>query len=170
VERNKPARRASWFTAGADAEEEPAPRRWNEITFVQRKITTLEEMNQTYEFMIQEFEGRFRILRLRLGEIFEMRFPSHRLVIEQRLNFLESEFLRFTSRINPFHVQPGLLMELSLSSIKRKKITIHGMGNVLTEFLSGISRGFTDHAVSQHERRRSNVTEGLGSFAQPSGE
>jgi len=168
LERNKPGRRTSWFQTPTDVdEEETQERMWNEITFVQRKLTSLEEMNQTYEFVIQEFQARFRILRRRLAEIFELRFPAHRLIIEQRLNFLESEFLRFMSKINPYHVQPGLLLELSLTSIKRKKITIQGMSNVLTEFLSGISRGFSDRAVAQHERRRSNVTEGLGSFAQP---
>ena len=172
LERNKAGRRTSWFQTPADVEEEEEQKQrlWNEITFVQRKLTSLEEMNQTYEFMIQEFQERFRILRRRLAEIFEMRFPAHRLIIEQRLSFLESEFLRFMSRINPYHVQPGLLLELELTSIKRKKITILGMSNVLTEFLSGISRGFSDRAVVQHERRRSNVTEGLGSFAQPSSE
>jgi hypothetical protein len=171
LDRSKPGRRTSWFQTPTEVEEEELhERQWNEITFVQRKLTSLEEMNNTYEFMIQEFQERFRILRRRLGEIFELRFPHHRIVIEQRLNFLESEFLRFMSRINPYHVQPGLLLELQLTSIKRKKITIHGMANVLNEFLSGISRGFSDRASAQHERRRSNVTEGLGSFAQPSAE
>ena len=99
-----------------------------------------------------------------------MRFPAHRMLIEQRLSFLESEFLRFSSQITPHHVQPGLLLELTLSSIKRKKITIQGMTNVLTEFLSGISRGFSDRSMSQHERYRSTVTEGLGSFSEPTSE
>jgi hypothetical protein len=171
LERNKPGRRTSWFQSSAEPEgEEVNERQWNEITFIHRKVGTLEEMNQTYEALIQEFQGRFRVLRRRLAEIFELRFPNHRLIIEQRLNFLESEFLRFMSIINPYHLQPGLLLELTLTSIKRKKITIHGMSNVLNEFLSGISRGFSDRAAAQHERRRSNVTEGLGSFAQPSAE
>ena len=171
VERGRPGRRPSWFQAPAEEEgEEKAERVWNEITFVQRKLTSLEEMNQTYEHLIQEFEERFRLLRKRLLEIFEMRFPNHRIIIEQRLNFLESEFLRFMSNINPYHVQPGLLLEVSITSIKRKKITIRGMTNVLNEFLSGISRGFSDRTVMQHERRRSNVTEGLGSFAEPAAE
>lgn len=168
LERGRPGRRTSWFQTPAEEEgEEKAERVWNEITFVQRKLTSLEEMNQTYEQLIQEFEERFRLLRKRLHEIFEMRFPNNRVIIEQRLNFLESEFLRFMSNINPYHVQPGLLLEVAITSIKRKKITIQGMTNVLNEFLSGISKGFSDRTVMQHERRRSNVTEGLGSFAQP---
>ncbi|MCH9045566.1 MAG: cytochrome C oxidase subunit II [SAR324 cluster bacterium] len=168
LERGRPGRRTSWFQTPAEEEgEEKAERVWNEITFVQRKLTSLEEMNQTYEQLIQEFEERFRLLRKRLHETFEMRFPNNRVIIEQRLNFLESEFLRFMSNINPYHVQPGLLLEVAITSIKRKKITIQGMTNVLNEFLSGISKGFSDRTVMQHERRRSNVTEGLGSFSQP---
>jgi hypothetical protein len=170
IDRDKGTRSSSWFSAPEEDEEPTSDRVWNEITFVQRKMTSLEEMNQTYEFLISEFQERFRVLRRRMGEIFEMRFPNHRLIIEQRLNFLESEFIRFMSQINPYHVQPGLLLELSMSSIKRKKVTIRGMTNVLNEFLSGISRGFIDTSLAQHERRRSNVTEGLGSFAQPSSE
>ena len=168
LERGRPGRRTSWFQTPAEEEgEEKAERVWNEITFVQRKLTSLEEMNQTYEQLIQEFEERFRLLRKRLHEIFEMRFPNHRVLIDQRLNFLESEFLRFMSNINPYHVQPGLLLEVAITSIKRKKITIQGMTNVLNEFLSGISKGFSDRTVMQHERRRSTVAEGIGSFAQP---
>jgi hypothetical protein len=167
LERGQAGRRTSWFQTTTEHALEEAPERlWNEITFIQRKLSSLEEMNQTYEQLSQEFYERFRILRRRLEDIFEMRFPNHRLLIEQRLKFLESEFLRFMSRINPYHVQPGLLLELTITSIKRKKITIRGMTNVLNEFLSGISRGFSDRSMAQHERYRSTVTEGIGSFSQ----
>ena len=167
LDRDKPGRTSSWFQTTTEPEGEAPERVWNEVTFVQRELTTLEEMNQTYEQLEEEFNERFRILRRRLDEVFEMRFPIHRMLIEQRLRFLESEFLRFSSQINPFHVQPGLLLELTLTSIKRKKITIQGMTNVLNEFLGGISKGFSDRAVSQHERYQSTVTEGIGSFSQP---
>ena len=170
IDKNKVSRGASWFQGSNQGEDETEARVWNEVTFVQREMNSLEEKNRTYEEMAQDFNERFRILRRDLSEIFEMRFPAHRMLIEQRLSFLESEFLRFSSQITPHHVQPGLLLELSLSSIKRKKITIQGMTNVLTEFLSGISRGFSDRSMSQHERYRSTVTEGLGSFSEPTSE
>ena len=169
VERGKGGGGSSWFSSPQSSDEdgeEEQERLWNEITFIQRPLSELEEMNRTYEELINEFKERFRMLRRRLSEIFEMRFPTHRLLVEQRLNFLESEFIRFFSMVNPYHVQPGLLIEITLTSIKRKKVAIKGMTNVLNEFLSGVSRGFGDRAVSSHERRRSNVTEGIGSFAQ----
>jgi len=170
IDRDKVSRGSSWFQGSTQGDGETEAPVWNEVTFVQRELHSLEEKNRTYEEMEQDFNERFRILRRRLSEIFEMRFPAHRMLIEQRLRFLESEFLRFSSQINPYHVQPGLLLELTLSSIKRKKITIQGMTNVLTEFLSGISKGFSDRAMSQHDRYRSTVTEGLGSFSQPMSE
>jgi hypothetical protein len=139
---------------------------WNEVTFVERRLTTLEEMNQTYETLISDFKQRFLIIRQRLNEIFELRFPDHRLVIEQRLNFLESQFLEFMSRVNPYHIQPGLLLEITITSIKRLRATVKGMSNVLNEFLSGISKGFIDRALAHRDRRRSNVSEGIGSFAE----
>lgn len=168
LERDKGGKRqGGWFQPAAEEAPAEAPKRaWNEVTFIPRRLTKLEEMNQTYEQMITEFKQRFLIIRQRLDEIFELRFPDHRLIIEQRLNFLESQFLEFMSRVNPYHVQPGLLLELSITSIRRLKATIKGMSNVLNEFLSGISKGFVDRALAHRGRRRSNVTEGIGSFDQ----
>lgn len=168
LERGKgKARQGGWFqTAPEEAEAEAPKRVWNEVTFIPRQVTKLEEMNQTYEQIITEFKQRFLIIRQRLNEIFELRFPDHRLIIEQRLNFLESQFLEFSSKVNPYHIQPGLILELSITSIKRLKATIKGMSNVLNEFLSGISKGFIDRAEAHRGRRRSNVTEGIGSFDQ----
>ena len=122
-------------------------------------------MNQTYENLNLEFRGRFAHLRDRLVEIFELRFPDNRILLDQRLNFLEAEFIRFNSMVNPYHLQPGLLMDISLTSIKRRKVTIRGMSNVLNEFLLGISKEYHEESAAPKERRRSNVSEDIGSFA-----
>ena len=63
----------------------------------------------------------------------------------------------FRSLINPFHIQPGLLLDLDITSIKRKKATLDGMANVLNEFLHGVSKGFADAAFASFSRRRSTV-------------
>ena len=133
---------------------------------MQRKLTSLEEMNQTYEQMINEFKERFILIRRRIEDIFENRFPDHRVIVEQRLNFLESQFMDFTSQVNPYHVQPGLVLEITLTSIKRLRITIKGMANVLNEFLMSVSKGFTDVTVSEHARRRSTVRTDADQFIQ----
>jgi hypothetical protein len=146
--------------------EEVPERAWNEITFIQRKLTTLEEMNQCYDLVISEFSERFRVMRRRLDEIFQKQFPDHRVIIEERLNFLEDQFLVFTALVNPYHIQPGLMMEVNLTSIKRLRITIKGMANVLNEFLMSVSKGFSDSSVDDFARRRSTVDDSLGEFGQ----
>ena len=164
VERNKPEKRRGWFQpAGEIAEEqEEEIKAWNEVTFVQRRLTSLEEMNQTNIHIVDDFKRRFAIMRERLAQIFELNYPDHRVIVEQRLNYLEDQFLQFMSKVNPFHVQPGLLLEVTITSIKRGQITIKGMANVLNEYLLGISKGFTDRALTMH--RRSNIRTDDDSF------
>ena len=77
--------------------------------------------------------------------------------MEERLAFLEAEFNKFDYLINPFHMQPGLLLDVDITSIKRKKATLDGMANVFNEFLHGVSEGFMDQAFASFSRRRSTV-------------
>jgi hypothetical protein len=163
----KGRRPGGWF--GASGEGNGESRQWNEVTFIQRKLTTLEEMNQTYEVLTNEFKERFLIIRQRIAEIFELRLPDHRVIVEQRLNFLEGQFLEFMHRVNPYHVQPGLMLEVGITSIRRLKVTIRGMSNVLNEFLSNISKGYSDAAHAKPLHRRSNVTSGIGDFGAEEG-
>jgi len=68
--------------------------------------------------------------------------------------------------INPYHLQPGLLLDVDITSIKRKKVTLDAMANVLNEFLHGVSKGFSDAAFASFSRRRSTVREDINqSFA-----
>jgi hypothetical protein len=68
--------------------------------------------------------------------------------------------------INPYHIQPGLLLDVDITSIKRKKATLDAMANVLNEFLHGVSKGFQDAAFASFSRRRSTVREDINqSFA-----
>jgi hypothetical protein len=90
-------------------------------------------------------------------------------IVEQRLNFLEGQFLEFMHRVNPYHVQPGLMLEVGITSIRRLKVTIRGMSNVLNEFLSNISKGYSDAAHAKPLHRRSNVTSGIGDFGAEEG-
>jgi hypothetical protein len=68
--------------------------------------------------------------------------------------------------INPYHIQPGLLLDVDITSLKRKKVTLNGMANVLNEFLHGVSKGFQDAAFASFSRRRSTVRDDIAqSFA-----
>ncbi|MDH5752436.1 MAG: cytoplasmic filament protein CfpA [Deltaproteobacteria bacterium] len=167
LERGQISGGSSWFQPSAQAPADEVPERlWDEVTYIQRELTSLEEMNRTYEEASKEFKARFKLLRKRLTEIFELRYPNHRLLIEQRLKFLEAEFIKFNSKVNPYHLQPGMLLDIELTSIKRRRVTIKGMSNVLNEFLLGISKGYSEEGPVGMEHRRSNVEENIGSFAQ----
>ena len=110
-------------------------------------------------------------MRKKLSEMYGFGYPIKRRVMEERLSFLEKEFSMFDYRINPYHVQPGLLLDVDITSIKKKKATLDGMANVLNEFLHGVSKGFQDAAFASFSRRRSTVREDIAqSFAASTGE
>lgn len=150
VETKLSRRRAGWF--GGDPEKEQS-KKWDEVAFVKRDLSHNEAAYRTYEDLTNEFRERLLLLRGRIQDIFQNLFPSHREILEQRLNFLEGEFGRFMSRVNPFHVQPGLLLELAITSVKRRRVTIQGMANVLNNFLSDISRGYTAQGLKPKRYR-----------------
>jgi len=93
--------------------------------------------------------------------MYDYQYPVERRVIEDRIHFLEREYFRFDYMINPYHIQPGLILDLDITSIKRKKATLDGMANVLNEFLHGVSKGFQDAAFASFSRRRSTVREDI---------
>jgi hypothetical protein len=98
--------------------------------------------------------------------MYSYRYPIQRRVMEERLQVLEQNFMEYDYKINPYHVQPGLMLDVDITSIKKKKATLDGMANVLNEFLNGVSKGFQDAAFASFSRRRSTVREDIAqSFA-----
>jgi hypothetical protein len=96
-----------------------------------------------------------------MKQMYDYLYPIERRVMEDRLAFLEKEYYRFEYTINPYHLQPGILLDVDITSIKRKKATLDAMANVLNEFLSGVSKGFSDAAFASFSRRRSTVREDI---------
>ena len=130
---------------------------WDEISFVNATETEVEKMNRTFVYEKDKLRKKLIIMRERLKKMYDNRYPIERRVIEEQLDFLEGEFNKFDSLINPFHLQPGLLLDIDITSIKRKRVTLDGMANVLNEFLHGVSKGFMDQAFASFSRRRSTV-------------
>lgn len=152
-------------------EYEEIKRQWDEITFVDAEDTPVEKFNRTYLPEKNKIKRRIILMKEKLQNMYGYRYPIERRVMEDRLNFLEKEFLKFEYMINPYHVQPGLLLDVDITSIKRKKATLDGMANVLNEFLHGVSKGFQDAAFASFSRRRSTVREDIAqSFASSSEE
>jgi hypothetical protein len=134
---------------------------WDEISFVKAAETEVEKSNRTYTFEKDRIRSRMIMMRNKMKQMYDYLYPIERRVMEDRLNWLEKEYYQFDYMINPYHLQPGILLDVDITSIKRKKITLDAMANVLNEFLSGVSKGFSDAAFASFSRRRSTVREDI---------
>ena len=134
---------------------------WDEISFVKPVETEVEKSNRNYVFEKDRIRTKIIRMRDRMTKMYDFQYPAERRVMEERLNWLEGEYFRFEYMINPYHLQPGLLLDVDITSIKRKKITLDAMANVLNEFLHGVSKGFADAAFASFSRRRSTVREDI---------
>jgi len=81
---------------------------------------------------------RFARMHERLKNMYEFLYPAERRIMEDRLAWLEQESARLDFQINPHHLRPGLLIDVDITSIKRKKTTLNAMAAVLGEFLRGV--------------------------------
>lgn len=146
-----------WFSKKDDDEDEEEEREklWNEVSFIEPESTKLLKDSPTLEAKIEDLKKRFPLMRKKLERIYEFQYPEERRVIEKRIGFIEENVFEFDDQINPYHVQPGLLLDIEIISIKRKKTTFMNMANVLNEFLFSISQGFADAAFAGFSRRRS---------------
>ena len=156
------ARTGGWFSRAAEEEaaEEP-PKLWNEVVFIPPGSTDVEDLNKTNLYIVEELRKRVLRTTKTLQQIFGNQHPVDRTLVESRLNFLERKFEEFESLVNPYHMLPGLLLEVDITSVKRKKTTMMAMANVLNEFLYSVSSGFHDTAFAEFSRRRSTVREDL---------
>jgi hypothetical protein len=134
---------------------------WDEISFVKPAETEVEKSNRTYLYEKDRIRTRIIRMRDRMKKMYDFLYPIERRVMEERLAWLEREYYRFDYMINPYHLQPGLLLDVDITSIKRKKVTLDAMANVLNEFLHGVSKGFQDAAFASFSRRRSTVREDI---------
>ncbi|MCL1927458.1 MAG: cytochrome C oxidase subunit II [Treponema sp.] len=139
---------------------------WDEISFVKPAETEVERMNRTYIYEKDKIRQKIIIMRNKMKGMYDYQYPVERRVMEDRLAFMERGYNQFDYMINPYHIQPGLLLDVDITSIKRKKATLDAMANVLNEFLHGVSKGFQDAAFASFSRRRSTVRDDINqSFA-----
>jgi len=141
---------------------------WDEVSFVKPVETEVEKSNRTYIYEKDKVRAKIILMRNRMIKMYDYLYPIERRVMEERLAWLESEYFRFDYMINPYHLQPGILLDIDITSIKRKKYTLDAMANVLNEFLHGVSKGFHDAAFASFSRRRSTVRDDINqSFSAP---
>lgn len=160
--RKEQPKRGGWFSRAVEEEvEEEAPKLWNEVVFISPSSTEVEEMNKTNLYIVEELRKRILLSKGKMKQIFGNQHPVDRSIVESRLHFLERKFEEFEGLVNPYHMLPGLLVEIDITSVKRKKTTMMAMANVLNEFLYSVSEGFHDTAFAEFSRRRSTVREDL---------
>ena len=158
----EPPKSRGWFGSRVEEEvEEEIPREWNEVIFVPPKSTDVDDMNKTNLYIVEMLRKQIVLTKNKLNKIYENQHPVDRTIVESRLHFLERKFEEFEAFVNPYHLLPGLLMELDITSVKRKKTTMMAMANVLNEFLYSVSKGFHDTAFAEFSRRRSTVRDDL---------
>lgn len=144
-------------SASGDTLYEDLQKSWNEILHIRAGDTDVEKLNQTYVYEKTLLSKMIRRAKEKIKDIYGFQNPRTRVMLDERSSFLENEFEEFDYRLNPYHIQPGLILDIDITSIKRKKFTLSGMANVLNEFLHGVSKGFQDAAFASFSRRRSTV-------------
>lgn len=130
-----------------DDEEAGKTNLWDEISFLQPHKDHYDKVNETFDERRVYLKKKFSTIRERIQELYEFENPPERVILEQRLDFLEDSFNAFSRKCNPFHIQPGLLIELALSTIKKQEITVDSISQVLNCFLNTISN--LDSGVDQ---------------------
>ncbi|HPL15450.1 MAG TPA: cytoplasmic filament protein CfpA [Spirochaetota bacterium] len=155
-----------WKRAKKEREEDPENILWNEIGEMYPEDSFVEKNNRTYENRIVNLKNKLNYLKDMLQKMHGYQNPVERVILDERINFMSKRFNEFTYRVNPHHIQPGLILDIDIATIKRKQYMLKGMANVLNEFLYGVSKGFSDAAFAQYTRRRSTQREDIDqSFA-----
>lgn len=130
---------------------------WKEIMELKAEDTDVERLNQTYLYEKTLLRKTLQVAREKVKQTFGYEIPKVRFELDGRISSLEKDFEGFDYGINPYHIQPGLLLDVDITSIKRRRYILNGMANVLNEFLNGVSKGFQDAAFASFKRRRSTV-------------
>ena len=155
-----------WKRAKKERESDPDTVLWNEVGDMYPEDTFVEKNNRTYEYRIVNLKNKLIYLKDLLLKMHGYQNPIERVILDERINFMIKRFNVFTYLVNPHHIQPGLVLDVDITTIKRKQYMLKGMSNVLNEFLFGVSKGFSDAAFATYSRRRSTVREDIDqSFA-----
>jgi hypothetical protein len=121
---------------------------WDGLSFVKTGETEVETLNRTYAWEKERLSARLELMKELIRDLYgEYDYPAERRSLEKQINFLEQEYNRFNYRINPYQLQPGLALEVDVTSIKRKRVTLDAMSTAINEFLHGVSRTFQDAAL-----------------------
>lgn len=131
---------------------------WDEISFILPEKDDIEKLSETFIVQRRILKKKFSSLRKQTSLLFKYDYPQERIILEQRLDFLEEKFDQFCQQFNPFQAHPGLFLEFLASSIKRRETTVIAMSNVISQFLAKISTGFTDSSFDEYHRNKAELS------------
>jgi hypothetical protein len=146
-----------WVKERQTINSDPDEIQWNKLKYRDPVNTFVEKNNRTYTVEIKNTSQKLKDIKEKLHTMYGYQNPVERVVVEERVNLLEKQFNKFIYEINPHHLQPGLLLDIDISTNKRKQYMMKAMANVLNEFLHSVSKGFADAAFATFKRRRSTV-------------
>jgi hypothetical protein len=126
---------------------------WNELTFME-KNNDEEGGNTTKRHQASFLKEQIKLNKQKVLKIYGNQHPRERFVIEERINFLDDVYQDLFSKINPHHLQQGLILDVDITSVKQQRTTMEAMSNVLNEFLFQVSKGFLDQAVEAYAGNR----------------
>jgi hypothetical protein len=97
---------------------------------------------------VQGEKEKIRVLLAKMEEriknISDSMYPVERQISEERLAILKDEFSSIEDNIDPYNLQPGILADIELTTIKRKRTTLDSMSLALDRFFDNVSGCFRD--------------------------
>jgi hypothetical protein len=150
-----------WRRLRKDEEQDPQHVLWNEIGEMYNEESFVEKNNRTYEDRQQNLKNKLKYCAELMQKMHGYQNPVERVVLDERISFVSRRFNEFTYKVNPHHIQPGLILDVDITTIKRKQYMLKNMANVLNEFLYGVSKGFADRAFASYSRRRSTMRQDI---------
>jgi len=150
-----------WRRQRKEEEQDPQHVLWNEIGEMYNEESFVEKNNRTYEDRQANLKNKLKYCADLLQKLHGYQNPVERVVLDERITFVARRFNEFTYKVNPHHIQPGLILDVDITTIKRKQYMLKNMANVLNEFLYGVSKGFADRAFASYSRRRSTMRQDI---------
>jgi hypothetical protein len=137
-------------------EDDPDSVLWNEIGDMYNEQSFVEKNNRTYEDRFRNLKNKLTYLRGVLSKMHGFQNPVERVILDERITFMEKRFNEFAHVVNPHHIQPGLVLDIDLTTVKRKQYILKSMAMFvkkslqrIKDSLSGICNLFKQKINSQ---------------------
>jgi len=130
---------------------------WEEVYFIKPELNEMENQKDANDYNYRFDNKIIGLIKDKLKSIFNIKNSSGFFILESRLNFLEQQFSDFYHNINPNQLQPGLLLDIDIVSIKKLYDTFYKMTSVVNDFLSTVSKRNKDTRISNTEYKKAKT-------------